>query len=74
MNTLTLNNVALPEKRTGRVIYLDILKTIAIIGVLLIHITSRGYTSFEFLSFDYLVSVFFNSVVRFSVPVFVMVS
>lgn len=74
MNTLTLKNVALPEKRTGRVIYLDILKTIAIIGVLLIHITSRGYTSFEFLSFDYLVSVFFNSVVRFSVPVFVMVS
>ena len=74
MNALTKKNITLPEKSTGRVIYLDILKTIAIIGVLLIHITSRGYTCFEFLSFDYLVSVFLNSVVRFSVPVFVMVS
>ena len=74
MNTVTEKVLTLPEKNTGRVIYLDILKTIAILGVLLIHITSRGFSSFEFLNFDYLVSAFFNSTVRFSVPVFIMVS
>lgn len=74
MNTITKEYTTLPEKNTGRVVYLDILKTIAIIGVLLIHITSRGFSNFEFLSFDYLVSTFVNSTVRFSVPIFIMVS
>ncbi len=74
MNTILTKDSTLPKTNTGRVVYLDILKTIAIIGVLLIHITSRGFSSFEFLNFDYLVSAFVNSTVRFSVPVFIMVS
>lgn len=74
MKTLVKNKVTLPENQTGRVIYLDILKTIAIMGVLLIHITSRGFTSYDILSIDYFISGLISCAVRFSVPVFVMVS
>ncbi len=55
-----------------RVLYLDILKTIAIFGVLIIHITAEGFTNLS--GGEYVFSGIVSCLVRFSVPVFVMVS
>jgi surface polysaccharide O-acyltransferase-like enzyme len=57
----------------GRVAYLDILRFIATFGVILIHITSSGYT-FPIYNKGWFISVVGNSLVRWSVPVFVMIS
>ena len=71
MKTIVKNDT-LPK--TGRVLYLDLLKTVAIISVLIIHITSQAFTLYSPFSFNYNFSVFISSMARFAVPVFVMVS
>ena len=71
MKTIVKNDT-LPK--TGRVLYLDLLKTVAIIGVLIIHITSQAFTLYTPFSFNYNFSVFISCTARFSVPIFVMAS
>jgi surface polysaccharide O-acyltransferase-like enzyme len=51
----------------------DILKTIAIIGVLTIHISASGYES-SIGSFDWYAAVFWGCISRASVPIFFMCS
>lgn len=56
-----------------RIIYLDILRIMAIIAVVILHVSAqRFYVSFP--SFEWDVRLFFNSMVRWGVPVFVMIS
>jgi len=57
-----------------RIIYSDILKTVAILGVIIIHISSARLTGDELLSTNWICSVFWGSIVRWSVPVFFMCS
>lgn len=52
---------------------IDLLKAVAIFGVIVIHTCEAGYYN-PILSFDWLSSVFWGSVVRASVPVFFMCS
>ncbi len=52
---------------------IDLLKTIAIIGVIIIHTCSGGYVN-PIPSFDWVSSVFWGSIVRASVPLFFMCS
>ncbi len=70
MNTITSE----PKIEKKRMLFIDILKTIAIFGVLIIHFTPRAYTEYSPYSFQYIFTVFINCLVRFSVPVFVMCS
>lgn len=52
---------------------IDLLKTIAIFGVIVIHTCSGGYSN-PIPSFDWISSVFWGSIVRASVPIFFMCS
>ena len=58
----------------NRVIYLDLLKVIAILGVLIIHSTSTAFLTYEPLSLQYFFTVIPSCLSRISVPVFVMCS
>lgn len=53
---------------------IDLLKSIAIIGVIVIHTCSNGGYSNPMLSFDWLSAVFWGSLTRASVPIFFMCS
>lgn len=57
----------------GRDYSIDLLKTLAIIGVLFIHTCTDGFKT-PLGSFDWVSSVFWGSVVRWAVPVFFMCS
>ena len=57
-----------------RCIYIDFIKTVAIISVLAIHASAPGFTSYDFKNINYIVSVLYGSLVRFAVPVFIMSS
>ena len=52
---------------------IDLLKTIAIFGVVVIHMCGGGYNN-PILSFDWISSVFWGSIARASVPIFFMCS
>lgn len=58
----------------SRVAYIDLLKVMAIIGVLTIHISSGSLFQFGISTGDWYFSVFWASIVRWSVPIFIMCS
>lgn len=58
----------------NRVLYPDILRIIAIFAVITIHVCSSAFFSKPVLSFDWMVLNFYGSLVRWAVPIFVMVS
>ena len=60
-------------KETQRIAYLDILRILATFGVVFLHVSCREYYS-AFISFDWYLAAFNGSLVRWSVPVFVMIS
>lgn len=57
-----------------RIAYIDILKTLSIFGVILIHISSRALINYNVATVNWDLSVFWGAVVRWSVPVFLMCS
>ena len=59
---------------TKRIVYLDMLKVISCIAVVLIHATAIGFTEINIQNTSWKVSAIFNLIPRFAVPVFVMVS
>lgn len=59
---------------TKRIIYLDMLKIISCIAVVLIHATSIGYYALDIHTASWNATIVFNIISRFAVPVFVMVS
>lgn len=70
-----INGVITKEKKTTeRLLFIDVLKTIAIIGVLIIHFTPKAFTEYDVYSPYYIFSVFISCSVRFCVPVFIMCS
>ena len=56
-----------------RIIYLDLLRVLATIGVIVIHVCGRGFYGSLFTSSWYY-AVFYHSLVRWCVPVFFMIS
>lgn len=56
-----------------RNINIDILKSISIIGVVIIHVCSGGYSN-QIMSFNWLSTVFWGCITRGSVPIFLMCS
>ena len=65
-----MENITQPRAR--RDLAPDILKLIATVGVVVIHISAQGVTSFALGSFNWLVCTFWDSLARFAVPVFFM--
>lgn len=59
--------------KTSRDIGIDLLKSIAILGVIIIHVCSEGYSN-PIASFNWISTVFLGSLVRGSVPIFLMCS
>ncbi len=59
--------------QNNRIVYLDLLKLIATFGVVVLHVYCVGHNSL-FLSRDWYISVIGNALVRWTVPLFVMIS
>lgn len=57
-----------------RIYYLDVLKIISCIAVVIIHCTAVGFYEMNMHSIGWIFTVIFNLLSRFAVPVFVMVS
>lgn len=58
----------------ARILYPDMLKALAILGVLIIHISAAGFGGLRVLSPDWYICLLWGSAVRWSVPVFFMCS
>ena len=56
-----------------RVAYLDILRLLATIGVIFLHVTCEGITENKF-TYNWYVDIIFDGFVRWTVPMFVMIS
>ena len=61
-------------EKKERIIYLDMLKIISCIFVVIIHVTAPGFRGFKLNSLSWDINLLFNMLARFAVPVFVMVS
>lgn len=57
-----------------RIVYPDILRILAIFGVINIHVVSQFWTNLPLKSMSWITLVIVDSLFRFSVPIFVMVS
>jgi len=55
-----------------RYIYLDVLKILASIGVVFIHVSAIGWNTFPPTSFEWKVMNIYDSLFRWSVPAFMM--
>ncbi len=69
-NKLEVSNKA----SNNRVAFVDTLKLLAILGVITIHISATPLVSLEIASLDWYVALFFGSIIRWAVPVFLMCS
>lgn len=58
----------------SRVIELDILRILAVFAVILLHVSANVVLSSPYRSLDFTIGNFFDSVSRFAVPFFVMIS
>jgi len=59
---------------TNRIVYLDYLRVFATLAVMILHISAQKWYTTDVNSFDWKTFNFFNSIVRWGVPVFVMIS
>ena len=57
-----------------RVMYVDLLRVISMISVIILHVSSCMYAILDIESINWFVANIFDSLVRFGVPVFVMIS
>ena len=61
------------QDSSQRIVYLDLLRFIATFGVIFLHVYGSGYNS-NFKSFNWYIAVVGDSLVRWAVPLFVMIS
>ena len=57
-----------------RVTYLDLLRVIAIFSMMMLHVCAAQFDKIEIASFSWQVLNVYDGIVRFCVPVFVMIS
>lgn len=62
------------DGQADRIMYLDYLRVFATFGVVILHVSAQNWYVADINSFEWLVFHFFDSVVRWGVPVFVMIS
>lgn len=61
-------------ERSERTVYFDYLRPVAVLAVIIIHLSAQNFESTDVNSFVWQTFNFFNSIARWSVPVFVMIS
>ena len=61
-------------ENSRRIIYLDELRIVAILAVILLHVSASNLFNSQVNSFDWQVFNIYDSLVRFCVPVFIMIS
>lgn len=61
-------------ERTERTVYFDYLRVFAMFAVIIIHLSAQNFESTDVNGFAWQTFNFFNSMARWSVPVFVMIS
>lgn len=61
------------EKR-NRMVYLDTLRVAAACAVMVLHISAQNWYSVDVNGYDWAIFNFYDSIVRWAVPVFVMIS
>lgn len=69
----TLGAQRTPPKR-GRVFYLDLLRAVAILAVITIHVAGQNWSKVDVSAFAWGAFNFYDAVTRWAVPVFVMIS
>ena len=57
-----------------RIIYLEVLRAIATIAVIIIHVTAQNWRVIDVSSIEWIVMTLWNSAARIAVPLFVMIS
>lgn len=67
-----MNNQKLENK--NRIYYMDILKIISCIAVIFLHVSAQNLDVYAPNTYEWQISNFYDSCVRFAVPIFVMVS
>ena len=58
----------------NRAYYLDVLRIIATLAVIMLHVSAQNWDTVDVHSFAWHVFNFFDSLVRWAVPVFIMIS
>lgn len=58
----------------NRIIYFDYLRVFAIIAVIILHVSAYNWYEVPSRSFEWNIFNFFNGIVRFGVPIFIMIS
>jgi len=62
------------DEKKDRVIYLDVLRILATIAVITIHVSAHNWYDTSPVSYEWNVFNFYDSIVRWAVPIFVMIS
>lgn len=62
------------EKKQGRIVYFDFLRVIATFAVVVLHVSVQNYYAVEVKTWEWQTFNFYDSIVRWSVPIFVMIS
>ena len=57
-----------------RIVYFDYLRVLATIAVIILHVSSQNWYTTDVNGYDWKIYNFYNSIVRWGVPVFVMIS
>lgn len=58
----------------NRVVYFDYLRVFAIFAVIILHVSSQNWSNFSGRSYEWHIFNFYDSIVRWGVPIFVMIS
>lgn len=67
-------NRTITDTKVKRNTYLDVLRVVAVFAVMVIHLAATGYQEAAAGSDEWIICLVFNSITRFAVPVFVMIS
>ena len=67
-------DVTAQTKTNGRILYFDFLRIFATLSVMVLHVTAQNWHGTSVSSFEWQTFNFFNSIVRWGVPIFVMIS
>ncbi len=62
------------EKPEKRIVYIDYLRVVAILGVIMLHVSAQNWYNIDVSSFAWQTFNFFDAISRYGVSIFVMIS
>ena len=70
----TIMDNRIKSANKSRVLYLDLLKVVAAIGVVAIHVSAENWRKIDIYSADWAIQTIYDGIMRCAVPIFIMVS